>query len=152
MPKRRTRSGHAVIELSLMMPWLFFLFVGALDFGFYSYSLIAVQNAARVAALKTGAVYDNYTQALSNPSVVESRVCLEVRDELLKMPNFASLPANCSGFPLAVSVQAFQDASGKPALRVSVGYDTVPLIPIPGLVRKQLRITRVANVRVYGRA
>ena len=62
--RQKSRSGHAVIELSLMMPWLFFLFVGALDFGFYSYALISVQNSARVAALKRAALHDNYVQAL----------------------------------------------------------------------------------------
>src|SRR5947207_14797502 len=45
--------GHAVIEVSLMAPWIFFLFMGTLDFGFYSYAIIATQNAARVAVMQT---------------------------------------------------------------------------------------------------
>ena len=139
-----------MVELSLMMPWLFFLFVGALDFGFYSYSLIAVQNAARVAALKAGGVYDNYVQALVDPSLVESRACRSVRDELQKMPNFAALPLECDGSPLDVRVTPFLDADGKAALRVAVGYKTIPLIPIPGMVPGQMTMTRTASIRVYG--
>ena len=133
-----------------MMPWLFFFFVGALDFGFYSYSLIAVQNAARVAALKAGAVYDNYVQALVDPTLVESHACRSVRDELAKMPNFTSLPTDCSGSPLGVRVTPFLDTDGKAALRVAVDYETIPLIPIPGVVPTKLRTTRTSSVRMYG--
>ena len=139
-----------MVELSLMMPWLFFLFVGALDFGFYSYSLIAVQNAARVAALKAGAVYDNYLQALVDPTLVESHACRTVRDELQKMPNFAALPPDCDGSLLDVRVAPFLDSDGKAALRVEVEYETIPLIPIPGVLMGKLRMTRTASMRVYG--
>jgi len=150
-PAKKSTRGHAIVELALMMPWIFFLFVAALDFGFQAHALIGVQNAARVAALKTGAVYDNYVQALIDPTLTERIVaCAAVRDELQMMPNFATLPVDCSGFPLEVRVRPFTDSGGKPALRVSVGYDTIPLIPIPGLVTGQLRITRVADVRVFG--
>src|SRR5260370_16771519 len=45
--------GHAIIEVTLMAPWIFFLFVGTLDFGFYSYAIIATQNAARIAVMRT---------------------------------------------------------------------------------------------------
>ncbi len=44
---QRRRSGNSIIELTFMMPWLVFLFVGVFDFGFYAYALIAVQNAAQ---------------------------------------------------------------------------------------------------------
>lgn len=51
-PSGRLRSlrnrGHAVIEVALLSPWIFFLFVGTLDMGFYTHALIATQNAARV--------------------------------------------------------------------------------------------------------
>ena len=36
-----------------MAPWIFFLFMGTLDFGFYAYAIIATQNAARVAVMQT---------------------------------------------------------------------------------------------------
>src|SRR5437868_11738001 len=47
--------GHAVVEAALFMPWLAFLFIGAVDFGFYGYALINTQNAARVAVMQTSA-------------------------------------------------------------------------------------------------
>ena len=53
-PRHRRRNGrergNAVIEVSLLAPWIFFLLVGILDLGFYSYAAIATENAARVAA------------------------------------------------------------------------------------------------------
>jgi Flp pilus assembly protein TadG len=50
-PGNRRRSGNSIIELTFMMPWLLFLFVGVFDFGFYAYALIATQNAARAVAI-----------------------------------------------------------------------------------------------------
>ncbi len=139
-----------MVEATLLVPWFLFLFVGALDFGFYSYALISVQNAARVAALKTAAIHNNYVQALSDPASVRPFACRDVRDELAKMPNFGSMPADCGSSPLDVNVAAFSDGDGLPAMRVSVTYDTITLIPIPALVPKALKITRTSSVRVYG--
>ncbi len=148
---RRSQRGNAIIEFSLMVPWIFFLFVGALDFGFYAYALISVQNAARAATLQLAAVQANYDQALADPTPLELAVaCPAVRGELLKMPNFSDLPADCSARPLDVTVSAFTGPGATPGIRVTVGYDTVPLIPIPGLLTGQLRITRSAGMSVFG--
>jgi len=48
--QRRRENGSALIEITLLCPWFLFLFVGVVDLGFYTYSLIGVENAARVAA------------------------------------------------------------------------------------------------------
>ena len=149
--RSRSRRGNAIIEFSLMVPWIFFLFVGALDFGFYAYALISVQNAARAAALQIAAVSENYNQALADPTPIELGVaCPTVRDELLRMPNFRNLPTDCSARPLDVAVSAFTGPNAEQGVRVTVGYDTVPLIPIPGVLTGQLHITREAEVAVFG--
>jgi len=49
--RRRNRRGSNAVEFALLVPWYLFLFIGAFDFGFYSYSLIATQNAARVVGM-----------------------------------------------------------------------------------------------------
>ena len=46
---RRKRRGSALIELTLLSPWILFLFIGIVDLGFYSYALISVENATRIA-------------------------------------------------------------------------------------------------------
>ena len=49
--KNTRERGHAVVEIALMAPRIFFLFVGIYDVGVYSYAAICTQNAARAAAL-----------------------------------------------------------------------------------------------------
>ena len=49
--RRKGSRGSSVVEVALMAPWIFFLFVGVFDCGFYAFALIGTQNAARQAAL-----------------------------------------------------------------------------------------------------
>ena len=44
--------------MALVAPFIFFLFAGALDMGYYMYAAIAVENAARVAVLHVAASAD----------------------------------------------------------------------------------------------
>ena len=62
-----------------MLPWLFLLFVGVLDAGFYSYALISAQSATRVAAL-----YTSSSAPLAGDSAGACRYALE---ELRMTPN-----------------------------------------------------------------
>ncbi len=140
--RKHAAGGHAVVELALMAPWIFFLFVGALDFGFYSYSLISVQNAARVAALNAG------FSTLSSSS--QSEACFYARRELAMMPNASSFAVACDQDPLIVTVSPSTDSEGSAASRVRVLYRNLPLIPIPGLINGQQQIAREVNVKVYG--
>jgi Flp pilus assembly protein TadG len=133
------QHGHSVVEVALMAPWLFFLFVGIFDFGFYAHALISTQNAARAAALAAG------TDALS---ANQTMACLSALGELKTMPNSASLPATCNGPPLAVTVTQFVDLEGNNGVRVQVAYQPLPLIPIPGLLSGNLTITRTVNTPV----
>jgi Flp pilus assembly protein TadG len=125
-----------------MMPWVFFLFVGALDFGFYSYALISTQNAARVAAL--------YTAQCNGTAADQGAACQRAAQEMATMPNSSAFVAGCSSGPLVVTVTAFTDSEGLSASRVRVAYETLPLMPIPGLLPGQLTIARTAEMRVFG--
>ena len=139
--RKRGARGNAVVELSLLAPWIFFLFVGVMDFGFYAYSLIATENAARAAAL--------YTSSGSQFSGDSYAACQYALAELRSLPNARSL-VNCNSLPLIVTVtplDATQSVDGFPASRVDVTYQTVALIPIPGLAG-QFTITRRAEMRV----
>ena len=138
----RGTSGHAVVEFSLMAPWIFFLFVGALDFGFFLYALVSVQNAARVAALNAG------FSIVSASS--QNEACYYARRELVMMPNAQAFSLTCDQAPLIVRVAPTTDADGSPSSRVQVSYQTVQLVPIPGLVGGQQTINRQVDVKVYG--
>jgi Flp pilus assembly protein TadG len=125
--RTKKQRGHAVIEVALLAPWIFFLFAGALDMGFYMYSALAVENAARVAALHVGAS----TDVAADPAAAQfarTYVCNELR----MLPNVGS---TCPSTVVSVSVpaQPFTGSDGDAATQVSVTYTTVPLIPIPGL-------------------
>jgi len=135
---RWREHGHAVIEVSLMAPWIFFLFVGTLDLGFYSYAVIATQNAARVAAAQTSATP---TTATDN-----TLACNFALTELNVLPNTRSL-TTCAALPVIVNATSFVDADGATATRVDVTYQTINMIPIPGLTG-QLSITRNAQMRL----
>ena len=137
--KRRSREhGHAVIELSLMAPWLFFLMVGTLDFGFYSYAMIATENAARVAVVQTAR--DSLTVADS------TLACQYALNELNTLPNANTL-TTCAALPVIVAATSVVDADGATASQVSVTYQTINMIPIPGL-SGTLTLTRTAQMRL----
>src|SRR3984957_15436190 len=51
LKRKRREAGSSIVEVALLAPWIFFLFVGIFDFGFYAYAAICTQNAARVVAL-----------------------------------------------------------------------------------------------------
>jgi Flp pilus assembly protein TadG len=145
MPREHARRGHAIVELSLMVPWIFFLFVGAFDMGFYAYSLISVQNAARVAAITTAR---NTGTAGS-----QTEACEIVYDELARLPNANEFSTTCGGAPLLVRAESGTETEDPSKIfsRVTVQYETVQLVPIPGLLTGKTTITRIAESRVYGR-
>ena len=137
--RRRFRErGHAVIELSLMAPWLFFLMVGTLDFGFYSYAMIATENAARVAVVQTAR--DSLT--VNNSTLA----CQYALTELNTLSNANTL-ATCDALPVIVTAASVVDADGATSSQVSVTYQTINMIPIPGLTGT-LTLTRTAQMRL----
>ena len=139
---RNREHGQSIIETALLAPWIFILFMGIVDFGFYAYSMVAVENAARVAAL--------FTSQSDTSASDQAGACVHARNELRMVPNFASLPANCSSLPLDVrasQVSAANSADGELGTQVSVQYQSIPMFPIPG-VTGRLTVTRIVQMRV----
>lgn len=155
--KRRKQSGNAMIEVALMAPWIFFLFVGILDFGFYAYAAICTQNAARVAAQFAAKDQYSRTQAVA---------CQAALTEMKNLPNMVTVTtcattvgAMSAALPLAVPapevlgpVASCPSSTGSSpdnecAVRVSVTYRSIPMIPIPGLLTGQMQLTREASMR-----
>jgi hypothetical protein len=121
-----------------MSPWIFFLFIGTFDMGFYTHALIATQNAARAAAA--------HTSRNSLTAADATGACQYALYELKAMSNVRTL-TNCNSSPLIVTASAVTGTDGWPASSVSVTYQTNRMIPIPGLVR-QLNITRTVQMMV----
>jgi Flp pilus assembly protein TadG len=133
----KRRRGNAVIEVSLMAPWVLLLFIAVFDFGFYVYAAISVENAARVAALHT-------SSATSLRGDVGT-ACFYALQELQKTGNVGGLNS-CNSLPLVVTA-AGTDLNGAPASQVSVTYETMPGIAIPWFPDRYT-ITRVVSMRL----
>ncbi|MGA2594116.1 MAG: TadE/TadG family type IV pilus assembly protein [Bryobacteraceae bacterium] len=137
---RSKRKGHSVMELALFLPFLLFLFIGAFDWGFYSWALIATQSAARSAAL--------YTSSSSATAADSSGACTYALAELTNAPNVFGSVTTCSASPVTVTATSVTGADGTAASQVSVTYQTINLIPIPSLLPSQMNITRVVQMKV----
>lgn len=135
---RKGCRGHAVIEVALLSPWIFFLFAGTFDLGFYANAIIATQNAARAAA--------SYTSRASSRAADSAGACKYALTELKTMSNVRNL-TSCNSSPLIVTASSVTGADGSPASSVSVTYTTNTLIPIPGLAG-QFTITRTVQMMV----
>src|SRR5689334_13515139 len=85
-PARRT-SGHAVVEMALMAPWIFFLFMAVIDIGFFLYACITTQNAARAAVM--------YTSYTSGSVADQAGACTRVLQEVTSMPFPSGRPSAC---------------------------------------------------------
>ncbi len=143
--------GHSALEFAFFLPYLLFLFVGAFDWGFYSWALMSTENAARTAAL--------YTSSSSTTAADSAGACNIATAELADAPNVAANPAvaktagsgsaTCTGNPITVTATSVTSgADGAAASQVSVTYKTPQLIPIPGSLTGQLSITRVVEMKV----
>ena len=138
--RRGNNRGSSIVEFALFIPWYVFLFVGAFDFGFYSYSLIATQNAARVAGM--------YCSTSTSRAASCGNACGYVLDQLRSLPNVGSGLSVCTTAPVVVTTTSSTGPDSATAAQVTVVYTTPQLIPIPGLIPGQLTISRTAWFRV----
>lgn len=130
-------KGQALIEASLLVPMIFFLFLGLTNFGFYIYAFITVSNAARAAA-----------QYTANLSLVgdDTAACDVALREMQSLPNVAPLIA-CTA-PLQVTADDYVEPTfGTQASRVTITYETIQLFPLPFMAGK-MTIHRTAVIGV----
>ena len=150
--KRRRRSGgNAVIEVTLLMPWFLFLFMGVFDFGFYAYALISTENAARAAALYLSTGYGVAEGGVGDPVPSSSAACQIVLGEMRRLPNVGAAVTGCNALPVRVKGELLgpDPTDGSWSTRVTVTYQTVQLFPIPGLTGR-LTANRAVEMRIFG--
>ena len=126
-PKSPNR-GHATVEFALMAPWIVFLFIGILDFGFTPMlqSQLKMQLASRL-----------FTRLTTARRVTDSAgACYYVLEELQNAGNMGSGVNSCGGQSPVTVTAAAATVGGQPASQVSVTYKALPMIPIPGLLRR----------------
>jgi hypothetical protein len=139
---RGNRSGHAFVEIAFFLPWIFFAFVGAFDYGFYAYALISTQSAARAGAL--------YTSSATGMASSSEGACSYALDELRRLPNVGNAITSCGSYPVIVGAASVTGPDGAAASTVTVTYQTPRLIPVPGLIPGRVTITRAVEMRVKG--
>lgn len=122
------------------MPWYVFLFVGAFDFGFYAYALIATQNAARVGAM--------YCSGSTTAAVDATTACAYALDQFRNLPNVGVGVTTCSAAPVIVTASLVTGPDSANATSVNVTYTSPQLIPIPGLFPGSLTISRTVLMAV----
>ena len=137
--RRWRRRGGAMLELALFSPWFFFLAIGALDWGFYGYALISMQAASRSALL--------YAATDATTAVDNDKACAIVLGELRSLPNIGTGVTTCGSNPV-VSATLITGPDSTQGAQVSVRYQSVSLIPIPGILAKQFTITRIVKMRL----
>jgi hypothetical protein len=147
--RKSKQRGSSLVEFVLIAPWFFFLFTGVTQAGFATFALIAVQNAARVAAL--------HSSANTSTASDQAGVCALVIQELRGLPKIgSSFSSSCNADPVTVTV-SYCDGStpctgstnsidNGPATYVSVTYQLPGMFqyPISGLGT----ITRTAEMRL----
>jgi len=140
--RRGGRSGNNIIEFAFILPWYIFLFVGAVDMGFYSYALISVENAARVGAI--------YCAASSTTCTSNTPVCPYALGALADLPNIPAALTTCNASPVTVTVSypASGTPDGQPDVQVTVAYVLPALAGIPGLLPGQYTATRTVSMKL----
>jgi Flp pilus assembly protein TadG len=153
---KRSESGSSIVEMALLAPWIFFLFIGIFDLGFYLYAASCAQSAARIAAIQTA----------SNPGLssglLQSMACNAAMLEMVRVPNTHTI-SRCDVAPLMVTQQTLTnsttpacadcgplpnlDPTGVSSL-VTVTYQSGLFVPIPGLLKNQLNLTRTSETRM----
>lgn len=132
-----------MVEVTLLVPWIVFSFVAAFNFGIFAYALISTQNAARSAAM-----YASQSLTVAQSGSIVTQVCPYALGELGDAPGVGGV-ATCTGAPVTVAVTARTPGAGNMnTVRVSLTYNTMQLIPLPGLMAGSLSITRTVEMPI----
>jgi Flp pilus assembly protein TadG len=143
-PVRNRRSGQAVVEVTLLVPWLVFSFVAAFNFGIFAYALISTQNAARSAAM-----FASQSLTVAQGGSIVTEVCPYVLGELGDAPGVGAGVTTCTAAPVTVTVTPKTPGAGNMnTVQVSVTYNTMQTIPLPGLMAGSLSITRTVEAPI----
>src|SRR5260370_28256282 len=96
--RRNGQKGGAMIEFTLVAPWIFFVFVGTFDLGFYTNALVSTENAARVAGI--------YYSTSKQQSADVTKACYFALEILRKEPNVGTGVTTCGSNAATVSQTA----------------------------------------------
>jgi Flp pilus assembly protein TadG len=120
---RGTRRAAAATELALLLPVLLLMLLGAVDFGRFAYSSIAVTNAARAGGAY--AIMNPFTP--STKAAWMARVEQAARTEMTGQTGFVATDLTVTTTPLPV------EPTGLRRVRVEASYPFRTLVDWPGI-------------------
>jgi Flp pilus assembly protein TadG len=127
--RRQERRGVAAVELALLLPFLVFLFVLAVDYGRIFFFSVTITNCARAGAVWAS---DPFEQSESPYTTVSQAALAEA-------PNFSPQPSVSSAYGA--------DANGDPYVDVTVTGTFNTITRYPG-VPSSTTLTRRIRMRV----
>jgi len=139
-----------------------------LDFGFYAYALISVENAARAVALQTSKSKIAAGAPDGSKSTLPATACTVALSELSYTGYGRSFPSNCRDATLdnldpktatcgptdthildiTTSLLANSGEDSTDAAQAEVKYETVTMIPIPGVIPRCFWIDRTWQMKI----
>ena len=142
--RRKSCRGSSAVEMALLLPWYISLFIGAFDCGFFAHALSSTASAARTIALYTSTDASHTASNTTN----DTNTCNLALEELRISANVGASVTTCSALPVIVSYSSVTGADGQAATSVTVQYQTLRLIPIPGLLSNQYTFSRTVQIRL----
>lgn len=136
---RCARRGVATVELVLILPVLMTMILGAIDFGRFAYSYIAVTNAARAAA----------GYASMNPYTPTTQPLFEAQLRQAALDELSAVDASSPFDPAKVTVastRSFDPGNVLWRVRVDVTYPFETVVPWPG-IPDQIDLQRSVEMR-----
>jgi Flp pilus assembly protein TadG len=127
-PTARSRPGTSAVEFAVVLPFLMFMVVVAVDFARVYRNAQVVMSAAR-----NGALYGSDNPARAADSAGIQAAALQEAVDLSPSPTVTSTTGT--------------DADGNPYLRVTVSYPFQTITRFPG-VPSSLAVTRTCQMRV----
>ncbi|MFL5240482.1 MAG: TadE/TadG family type IV pilus assembly protein [Gemmataceae bacterium] len=124
----RRRRGVAAAELAILLPFLAFLFIAAVDFGRIFYFYVTITNCARGGALyaSSDATHTSDTTGITNAALADS-------------PNLSPSPT--------VSSTTGTDGAGNAYVQVTVNYTFQTITNFPGIA-SSTTLSRSVRMRV----
>jgi hypothetical protein len=139
--------GQSSVEVALLAPWIFFLFVGVLDLGFWCYSMISLENGVRAAGLY--AAVHPLPNSPSSADLTSLQTQLQVA-ACAEMFHVINIPAGCANIAVSTPVPVTNAFPTPNHVRFTVTAPMPVMVPIPGLL-KASNITRQVEVPVISR-
>jgi len=123
----KTRQGAAVVELAVLLPFIAFLFVIAIDYARVFYFSQVIENSAR-----GGALYASNLTTAQSPYSTVAQAALADATDLNPQPTVTSTTGN--------------DAAGNPFVQVTVSWQFQTITDFLGI--PNTNISRTVQMRV----